>query len=150
MIERILLPLVVLYIIFGFSINVNLFGPIILSLIVFFYSNFLPDVDFLIAQTDKEEEQSLWYEKYFVLFFAPIILYYVIIGRAKPVRDKKHRCFHNFKSLVFYTVFLFFLGNIFWDENVKISILPVFGFLGYAFHLIVDGTLSLKIFKKKN
>jgi len=149
MIERILLPVVVLYVILGFAINVNLFAPLFLSLIVFFYSNFLPDIDFLVKQTDSKEEESLWYEKYFVLFFAPIVLYYVFVGRAKPVRSEHHRCFHNVKSLILYTVFLFILANIFWDTNVKISILPVFGFLGYAFHLAVDGTLSLRIFKRK-
>ena len=147
---RMVLPLVILYLVIGLVMGERIWGPLLISLAVFLYSNFVPDIDFLIGKADKKHDPSLWYEKYFVLLFAPIFFYYVLIGKANPIRSESPRCFHNVKSLIIYTLFLFIIAQVFWEETVKITTLPLFGFLGYSFHLIVDGVLSFKkVMEKK-
>jgi len=96
-------------------------------------------MDFLVRTTDRKAKESLWYEKYFVLLFAPIVAYYVIRGKAKPIYSMNHRCFHNIRSIIIWGIFLFIIGNIFWDETLKIVMLPIYGMIGFTFHLIIDG-----------
>lgn len=148
-IKRVLIPLAAFYIILGLVMDLNVFGSLLLSLLVFLYSNLIPDMDFLIKKTERKFKESLWYEKYFWLLFAPITLYYVLIGRAKPAYSAEHKCFHNIKSAVIYGIFLFLIGNILWDERIKILMLPLFGIVGYFFHLIVDGIVFQSISLKK-
>ena len=52
MFKRIILPLLILYLILGLIFNLNVFGSIFISLLIFVYSNFLPDLDFLIRKID--------------------------------------------------------------------------------------------------
>lgn len=136
--KSIVIPLIVFYVVIGLVLNMNVFGSLFVSLLAFIYSNFLPDIDFLIKKTKNKHKESLWFEKYALLFFTPVILYYIIAGRAKPLYSAEERCFHNPKSLVIYGIFLFVIGSIFWADAIKRVMLPVFGMLGYAFHLAVD------------
>jgi hypothetical protein len=138
MFKRIVLPLIVFYVFIGLIFDMNIFGSLFVSLLVFIYSNFLPDTDFLIKKTRKSEEESLWYEKYLLLFFAPVIIYYAIAGRARPIYSMQDRCFHNFTTLIIYGAFLFVVGTIFWPETLKRLMLPAFGMIGFVFHLMVD------------
>lgn len=142
MFKRIVLPLILFYVIMSLVFNMNAFGSLFLSLLIFIYSNFLPDADFLIKKTLQKNRVSLWYEKYFLLFFAPVVIYYVIGGRAKPIYSSENRCFHNFKTLVIYGFFLLIVGSIFWPETLKRVMLPLFGMTGFIFHLLVDGTYA--------
>jgi len=149
-IKRTILPLILLYIVLGLIFNINIFSSLFISMIIFIYSNFLPDVDFLIKRTERPVKESLWYEKYFLLFFAPIAVYYIINGRARPVYSLQDRCFHNIKTAVIYTIFLIVLGYVFWDQNLKIIMFAIFGTSGYLFHLIVDDVvIGSKFIKKK-
>ncbi len=150
MIKRILLPLISLYIIFGLVFNINIFGSLFVSMIIFLYSNFLPDIDFLIKKTERPIKNSLWYDKYFLLFFAPIAVYYAIIGKAKPIYSLQDRYFHNIRSSIIYAVFLVVVGHIFWDETIKIIMFVILGTAGYLFHLIIDEIiLGSKFVKSK-
>jgi len=142
MFKRILVPLIIFYVIIGLILNINIFGPLFVMLLVFLYSNFLPDTDFLIKKTKNRNEESLWYDKYSLLFFAPVIMYYTIAGRAKPLYSTEERCFHNFKTVIIYGIFLFILGSIFWSETFKRVMLPLFGMVGFIFHLMVDKKLK--------
>ena len=138
MFKRIVMPLIVFYVVLGLIFNMNVFGSLLVTLIIFIYSNFIPDIDFLITRTKNKNKESLWYERYFLLFFAPLIVYYILEGRAKPLYSKERKCFHNFKTVVVYGIFLFIVGSILWDDALKIVMLPVFGMLGFIFHLLVD------------
>ena len=147
--KMLILPLIIFYVVMGVISNMNVFGSLFLSLLVFIYSNFLPDTDFLIKKTNIGRQESLWYEKYFLLFFAPIIAYYTIAGRARPLYSLENRCFHNFKTIFIYGAFLFVVGTIFWPETLKRVMLPVFGMAGFALHLAVDRGLHHLIRSKK-
>jgi hypothetical protein len=138
MFKRIIIPSIVFYVVIGLVLNINVFGSLFISLLVFLYSNFLPDLDFLIKNTKNKSKDSLWYEKYSLLFFAPVIMYYIIAGRAKPLYSIENRPFHNFKTVIVYGIFLFIVGSIFWDDTIKRLMLPIFGMLGFIFHLMVD------------
>lgn len=138
MFKRIVLPLILFYVVLGLLLDMNIFGSLFISMIIFLYSNFLPDIDFLIKKTKDEKEDSLWYEKYLLLFFAPIIMYYIIAGRARPLYSIKERCFHNFNSAVIWGIFLFIVGSIFWSETLNRVMFPIFGVTGFVFHLLVD------------
>ena len=138
-IKRFLIPLAFLYIVLGLILGQNLFGSLFLSSMVFLYSNFLPDMDLLIQNTKRKVKESLWYEKYFLLFFAPLALYYSVLGRKKPLYSTQSRYFHNLKSLIVYSIFLLVVGQIFWNEEIKVAMFVLFGVMGFLTHLIVDG-----------
>lgn len=149
-IKRVIIPVILLYILLGLLLKVNIFGSLFVSTLIFLYSNFLPDVDFLIRKTDREIKESLWYERYLLLFFAPIIVYYAIIGKAKPIYSRQYRCFHNIQTMLIYGIFLIVAGHVFWDETIKIVMFTIFGVGGYAFHLIVDEIMiGSKLIKKR-
>jgi len=145
--KRIILPIVFFYVLTGWILNVWVFEALFICTLIFFYSNFLPDIDFLIKKTETPKKSSKWYKKYLLLFFAPIYVYYVIIGKAKPIYSAEAKLFHRPKIILIYGIFLLMLGFIFWEEKLKALILPVFGMLGFIFHLMVDGRIK-NIFSK--
>lgn len=136
--KRIVLPIIVFYVIFGLIFEINVFGSIFLSSLLFFYSSLLPDVDALFKKTKNKMLDSLWYEKYSLLFFAPVIIYYIISGRARPLYSMKERPFHSFKTVFIYGVFLFVVGSIFWTDTLRRIMFPLFGMLGFTVHLLID------------
>lgn len=149
MFKRILVPLIVFYVVMSLILNIDIFGSLFLSLLIFIYSNFLPDTDFLIKKTKHGGKDSLWYEKYSLLFFAPVIMYYIIAGRARPLYSTEDRYFHNLKTVAIYGIFLFVVGCIFWTDALKRLMLPVFGMLGFIFHLMVDREFNKSLLKNK-
>ena len=140
--KRIIIPLAIAYIIAGLFLKINILGSLVLAMLVFLYSNSLPDVDFLMKTTRNKVLESKWYEKYALLFFAPLVIYYILDGRKKPIYISKDKYFHSFKIIPIYGFFLFILGMILWQQPLKMIILPLFGMLGFSFHLIVDGRLN--------
>lgn len=136
--KRIILPLLVFYALVGLILETNVFGSMFLSLLLFFYSNLLPDVDALFKKAKNKNIESLWYEKYSLLFFAPVIMYYIIRGRAKPLYAINERTFHNFKTTLIYGAFLFVVGSIFWTDALRRIMFPLFGMLGFSTHLLID------------
>ncbi len=145
-----LLPLIALYFILGIVFHNHILGSLFLSLLVFFYSNFLPDADILVNRPQDNERESLWYELYFLLFLTPIFLFYVMKGRANPLYTIKPRPFHNFSSVIAWGIFLLIISSLFWpDDTLKKLMLPLFGMAGFSFHLMVDGVLNFFWLKKK-
>ncbi len=148
--KRFLLPLILLYFVLGLIFHSNLFGSLFLSLLVFFYSNFLPDADILVKKPEENERESLWYELYFLLCFAPIYLFYVMKGKANPLYSNKARPFHDISSIFVWGAFLFIISSLFWpNDNLQRLMLPLFGMVGFSFHLMVDGIISFFWIKKK-
>lgn len=136
--KRIVLPITIFYVVFGLIFEINVFGSIFLSLLLFFYSNLLPDVDALFKETKNRRLDSLWYEKYSLLFFAPLIVYYIISGRARPLYSVESRPFHSFKTVLIYGAFLFLVGSIFWMDTLRRMMFPLFGMMGFTVHLLID------------
>ena len=146
--EKILSTIAIFYFMAGvIFFETNVLGSLVIALLVFLYSNFLPDIDFLMKETKNKKLESKWYEKYSLLFFAPVIMYYILDGRKKPLYTTKGKFFHNTKTVIIYGIFLFIVGAILWHDSIKMMILPLFGMLGISFHLMVAG--RIKIFHKK-
>ncbi len=142
--KRFLLPLVLLYIVLGLVFKSYILAPLFISLLVFFYSNFLPDVDILVNKPQNNERESLWYELYFPLCFAPIFLYYVMTGKANPLYSNKNRPFHNVYTIFVWGFFLLIISSLFWpDDLLKKIMLPLFGMAGFSLHLMIDGIINM-------
>lgn len=140
---RVLLPLIVFYVVVELLFfNTYIIGSIFLGALFFVYSNFLPDLDSLITVTTRAPPSSLS-EKYALLFFAPVLVYYAVSGEAKPIYSRKPKEFHSVKALIAYTIFLLVLGFLFWPNSpLRMTMLPLFGGLGYLAHLVVDGCVK--------
>ena len=138
-----LLPLIILYFVLGIIFHNHILGSLFLSLLVFFYSNFIPDADILVSRPQKNEKESMWYELYFLLCFAPIFLYYVMKGRANPLYSIKPRPFHHLVVIFVWGFFLLIISSLFWpDDMLNKMMFPIFGMAGFSFHLMVDGILN--------
>lgn len=137
--KRILMPLAVFYVLTGILFfEIYVVGSVFLGALFFIYSNFLPDLDSLMTPTKDKKKLSKWPEKYMLLFFAPVLVYYAVSGQAKQIYTAKGKEFHSVKALITYMAFLFVVGQIFWRNPLQHTILPIFGGLGYLTHLAVD------------
>jgi hypothetical protein len=147
---RFIIPLVSFYVVMGLIFRINILGALFISFLVFIYSNMLPDADILIKKTPEGQRESLWYEIFFLLCFAPIVVYYVLHGRAKPLFSNTPKPFHSLKAAFIWALFLFLIGNLFWPGVlIKSLMLPLFGLIGFLFHLFVDDVVKLFSFGKK-
>ena len=129
----------------------NTLDSVFLGVLVFFYSNFLPDIPSIFRRKtyhdirDTTEDLS-WYKKYALLLFAPLFIGAFLCGMR--LRWKTTETFHNFKSLIIYGAFLFTL-SFFAFADFPLSIgdvteifsLPFYGLTGYLTHLKVDKIL---------
>ncbi len=118
------------------------------GMLIFFYSNFVPDLT-CIHRRDNGEEKSKdlpWYKKYAILLLAPLFIC-ILFSNAR-FGWKTTENFHNFKSLTVYGGFLLLLGFIVFG-GIPVSIgqisemlsLPFYGIIGYLTHLKVDKIL---------
>ena len=142
----VVLPASLLYVFTNFYFfGENAFDSMLWGILLFFYSNFLPDLPSIYRRKkDNGRLEDLpWYKKYALLLFAPLLIWVLFSGiRLKwETRDT----FHNFKSLTIYGTFLLMLG-FFAFVKFPISIgnlteilsIPLYGVAGYLAHLKVD------------
>ena len=126
----------------------NALDSMFLGILIFFYSNFLPDLPSIFRRKTYHDirdttEDLPWYKKYALLLFAPLFIGAFLCG--KQLRWKTTETFHNFKSLIIYGAFLFVL-SLFAFGDFPISIaditeivsVPSYGLIGYLTHLKVD------------
>jgi hypothetical protein len=122
----------------------NTLDSLFLGILIFFYSNFLPDLPSIYRKKTRDTtEDLLWDEKYALLLFAPLFIGAYLCGIR--LRRKTTETFHNFKSLTIYVAFLL-LVSFFAFGDFPISIgdmteifsLPFYGLIGYLTHLKVD------------
>ena len=127
----------------------NALDSMFLGILIFFYSNFLPDIPSIYRRrksygdTRVADEDLAWEEKYAFLLFAPLFIGAFYCGIR--LRWKITETFHNFKSLTIYVAFLLLL-SFFAFGDFPISIgdvteilsLPFYGLTGYLTHLKVD------------
>lgn len=126
----------------------NTLDSALLGILIFFYSNFLPDVPAIFRRKyhgdlDVLNKSLPWYKNYALLLFAPLFIALFFCGMQ--LRWKTIDTFHNFKSLTIYVLFLSVIG-FFAFGNFPIRIgnvteilsIPFYGLAGYLTHLKVD------------
>jgi uncharacterized membrane protein YjjP (DUF1212 family) len=140
--KRVVLPLIIFYIIAGLFLEEYVMGAAFTALIAFFYTNFLPDMDAFFSHNHKEKARKAnWFEKRIVLFLAPLVIYYTLSRKIKPLYIGS-QAFHNKRALMEFSVFLFVFGLTIYFSALKAFFLMLFGFLGFLTHLIVDKNLK--------
>lgn len=141
--KRILLPLAIFYVVAGFLLGEHVLGSLLMGIVVFLYANFLPDLDaFFQHPSDKNKEVSA-VRKRIALFFAPIIIYYILSKGQKHWDLGKDKPFHNTRALLEFSWFLFFFGTLLYFSFLKAFFFMLFGFCGYCIHLIIDDKISI-------
>lgn len=118
------------------------------GMLLFFYSNFLPDLPSIYRRKKGNNgmiKDLSWYKKYALLLFAPLLIWILFSGIRLPWRTTE--TFHNFKSLTIYGFFLSLLGFLAFvnfpigiGNMIKILSVPLYGIIGYLTHLKVDKT----------
>jgi hypothetical protein len=146
--KKVVLPLSVCYLFAGFFLGNNVIDSLFLSLLIFVYSSFLPDLlsPFRIRKKKEKNKDVPWFKKYALLFLAPLFIF-SLLGNSAPIfKTTEH--FHNLKSLGAYGIFLFLLGLVFygnmplsWGRILEVFSLAIFGSIGYITHLKVDKIL---------
>lgn len=142
----IIVPLSLFYVFLAlFVLGVNPIDSVLGGLLLFVYSNFLPDLPALFCKQKTIEQCSPlpWYKTYSLLVFAPLFVW--LTFSKVPIKWKTTESFHNFKSLVIYTLFLA-LGGLLVFGDVPLSLgdvaeslfLSLYGLIGYLTHLKVD------------
>lgn len=146
MFKWIILPASLLYVLLEFYFfGENALDSMLWGVLVFFYSNFLPDLPSIYRKKAKNEkaEDLPWYKKYAILLFAPLLVWVLFSGVRLSWRTIE--TYHNFKSLTVYGAFLFLVGFFAFVKfpievgNItKIVFFPFYGVTGYLTHLKVD------------
>ena len=127
----------------------NAFDSMLFGILLFFYSNFLPDLPAIFRRKvykdvrDTFHEDLPWYKTFALLLFAPLFIALVFCGMK--IKWKTTETFHNFKSLAIYVAFLFIASFlVFADFPISIGditeiiAVPLYALLGYLTHLKVD------------
>jgi hypothetical protein len=126
----------------------NVLASIFFGLLIFLYSNFLPDLPAVFRRkvrrgTENKTDELCWYKKYALLLLAPLFIGVLFCGQQLGWKTAAN--FHNFKSLAIYGAFLFTLSFIaFGDfpisagDVTQILSIPLYGLTGYLTHLKVD------------
>jgi hypothetical protein len=141
-----ILPLSLAYA-FGYQIffGENVLSPMLWGLIVYFYSNFLPDLPSIYRKKKSEPESKdlPWYQKYVLLLFAPLLVWLLFSGIR--LSWKTMETYHNFRSLAVYGTFLFIVGFLGFagiplsaEGLIKVFFFQFCGIAGFLTHLKVD------------
>jgi hypothetical protein len=130
-------------------LGLNALDSILLANLMFFYSNFVPDLPAIFRRkvyrdiSDSYYEELPKYKSYALLLLAPVFIILLFCG--KKIKWKTTETFHNFKSLAIYGTFLFILGllvlvafPISIGRTIEVLWVPFFALLGYLTHLKVD------------
>jgi len=145
----VILPATFVYVLADFCfLRANVWDSALLGVLLFFYSNFLPDLPAIFRRKNLlnlgiKDPSLPWYKNYTLLLFAPIFIVLFLCGLKW--RWKTIETFHNFKSLAVYVVFLSVIGFFVFSSfsmglgNVIESLsVPFYGLAGYLTHLRVD------------
>jgi len=127
----------------------NALDSILIANLLFFYSNFLPDLPAIFRRKVYHDVRDTFHEDlprhktYALLLFAPLFI--VLLFCGKKIKWRTTETFHNFNSLVVYGAFLFMLGflvlmvfQVSLGGIIEVLCVPLFGLLGYLTHLKVD------------
>jgi hypothetical protein len=145
----IILPATLFYVLGSFFfLRETVFDSALLGILLFFYSNFLPDLPAIFRRKNHRDigikDKSLpWYKNCALLLFAPLFIGLFLCGIR--LRWKTIETFHNFKFLAIYVAFLSIIGFFVFtsfpigigDVTESLSV-PFYGLAGYLTHLRVD------------
>ena len=146
--KYVVLPASLFYVILSFLfLRENALDSMLLGIVTFIYSNFLPDLPSICrrSKTSGTTKDLPCYKKYALLLFAPLFIWALLSGTQ--LRWKTTETFHNIKSLTVYSSFLLLLGLLFICPPITIADLtelastPLYGLIGYLTHLKVDRIL---------
>ena len=147
--ELIVLPFSIVYLFWDlFFLKENAFDSMLWGILIFFYSNFLPDITSIFwRKKEKRKFRDLaWYKKYAILLFAPLLV--LLLFSNVHLGWKTTENFHNFKSLTIYGGFLLLWGFVVFGgfpvslgQMTEMLVLPFYGAIGYLTHLRVDKIL---------
>lgn len=125
-----------------FFFGENALDSMLWGVLIFFYSNFLPDLPSVYRQKSEGEDVK-GYKKYAILLFAPLLIWFLFSGME--LKWKTSETFHNLKSLSVYGMFLFAVGflafikfPLSFGRVIEIFSFPFYGVAGYLTHLKVD------------
>ncbi len=144
----VVLPASVFYVLSNFFFfRENALDSMLLGILTFIYSNFLPDLPSIFRRKkgDGPTEDLPWYKKYALLLFAPLFIWALLSGAQ--LRWRTSETFHNVKSLTVYAGFLLLLGFAFTNlpftvaDLTELVSIPLYGLVGYLAHLKVDRIL---------
>lgn len=141
--KRIILPLAIFYILIGLVFGEHVLGSLLMGLVVFLYSNFLPDLDTFFPHNDNKKNEVSAVKKRIALFFAPAVVYYILSRKLTHWDLGKDKPFHNSRALLEFSAFLFFFGLLLYFSALKALFFMVFGFCGYFMHLTIDNRVSV-------
>lgn len=147
--KRIVLPLTAFYVAAGFLLGEHVLGSLLMGIVVFFYANFLPDLDAFFSHTNDKNNEVSAVRKRIALFFAPLVIYYILSGKQKSWDLGKNKPFHNTRALLEFSGFLFFFGIVLYFSFLKAFFFMLFGFCGYCIHLIIDEKISVIKIKRQ-
>jgi hypothetical protein len=144
--KKMILPVSIIYVSADFYfLGRNALDSALWGLLVFFYSNFLPDLPSIFRERKEEgrKERLPWYKRYALLLFAPLFI--LLLFSGQQLGWKTTESFHNFSSVAVYGAFLLLLGFMLFG-NFPISLgrlteilsLSFYGVGGYLTHLKVD------------
>jgi hypothetical protein len=142
--KYVVLPASLVYVVSAFFFGEIAFDSMLFGLLVFVYSNFLPDLPSVFERKRQSgnARDLPWYKKYALLLFAPLFIWALFSGMRCGWRT--FETFHNFRSLAVYTSFLFLFGIVFVyppftiTDLVEVLSVPLYGLAGYLTHLKVD------------
>jgi hypothetical protein len=147
--EFIVLPFSIAYLLGNILfLKENAFDSMLWGILIFFYSNFLPDLTCIYRKKkDNKMIRDLpWHKKYAILLFAP--LFVLLLFSNVNLGWKTAENFHNFKSLSVYGGFLLLCGFLVFGgfpvslgQVTEMLALPLYGIIGYLAHLKVDKIL---------
>ncbi len=140
--KMVFIPLAIFYFVLGLFLNEYVLGSIFLSLIIFLYSNFLPDTDTFISADFLKNAASRpirKFERYKILIIAPIYIYYVLSEKIVPTKFNEIKPFHNLRCLVVWSIFLLFIGVMLYASLFTAFFIMLFAASGYFIHLFIDG-----------
>ena len=144
-------------IIYGWTLYIlwkqNTLDSIVLAVLFFFYSNFVPDLPAVFRRKVYRDERDMFHEElpphksYALLLFAPFFVGLLFCG--KTLKWRTTETFHNFKSLAVYGIFLVALGfsvllvtsSFSIGTMIEVIWVTLFALLGYSTHLKVDQIL---------
>jgi hypothetical protein len=121
-------------------------GSMLWGILIFFYSNFLPDLPSIFRarkENERTNEELPWYKKYALLLLAPLFIWILFSGIRLQWETAEN--FHNFKSLATFGFFLIFCGLFAYGKPpidigsiTAVLFPPLYGLIGYLTHLKVD------------
>jgi hypothetical protein len=123
----------------------NVLGPMLWGIVVYFYSNFLPDLPFVCRKKKRDANSAdlSWYKKYALLLLAPLLIWLLFAGMR--LNWKTMETYHNFRSLAVYSAFLSAIGffgfgtlPFSFEDLLRILFFVFCGLTGFLTHLKVD------------